>query len=98
MARLARIGGEYGCASTRLIGAIVSHPADHARMNDRRRCAYCRSSSAQMMAAPNAAALNGLIAMVSGRSPLDVQLLGLVGAIHDESETRGRVLAHQLVH
>src|SRR4051794_7407085 len=31
------------------------------------------------------------------RPALDIQFLGLVGALHDEAEPRGRVLAHQLV-
>src|ERR1041385_8445878 len=65
-ARLFRIGGEYGCARTSVMGASVSQPAAHTRMKGLRRCANCRTSSAQMTAAPNAAALYGLIAIVSG--------------------------------
>src|SRR4051812_7685056 len=35
---------------------------------------------------------------VLGRArPSDVQLLGVLGAVHDETEAGGRVLAHQLV-
>jgi len=48
------------------MGASVSQPADHARMKSFRRCANCSSSRAQMTAAPNAAAWNGLIAIVTG--------------------------------
>ena len=33
----------------------------------------------------------------AGQASLDVELLGVFGAVHDEAEARRRVLAHQLV-
>src|SRR5437773_320814 len=86
-----------------------SQPDAHSRMNGLRRCAYWSISNTQMIAAPKAAARNGLIEMSGGlaltisdqarrrHAMSNVKLLRFVRPLHDEAEPRRRVLAHQLV-
>src|SRR5581483_6137939 len=100
----AAYGFSYPRASSSIVGAMSSQPAAQSRMNGLRRCAYCRSSNAQTIAAPNAALRRGLIGMACGaRTPTcaanasNIQLLCLVGPFHDEAEARRRVFAHQFV-